>query len=146
MDKYLSPTLKNNTGKEVSLEELTQTPIIGLYFSASWCPPCQTFTKLLIPFYETVNEESKQFEVVLFPYDKEEEAAKAYFGKMPWLSVPLGHEKVKASADHFKVHGIPAFFILKSDGTVLSTDGRKDVSTLGEKALEKWRKTALESK
>ena len=142
MDTFLPPTLHNNSGTEVTLEQLTKTPIIGLYFSASWCPPCRSFTTLLIPFYEKVNEDKKNFEVILFPYDKDEEAAKAYFGKMPWLSVQMGHPIIQKAADHFKVQGIPAFFILKNDGTLLSSEGRKDVSTLGEKALEKWTKEA----
>lgn len=31
---------------------LSQASYVGIYFSASWCPPCQEFTRVLKPFYE----------------------------------------------------------------------------------------------
>ena len=131
-----------NGGEVVPVNKLVETKIIGLYFSASWCPPCKKFSELLIPFYETVNEKHKEFEVVLFPFDQNEDAAKKYFAHMPWLSVPFGNEHIKKTSAELKVNGIPAFFIYKHDGTLISSEGRKDVTTNGEQALKIWKEKA----
>ena len=33
--------------------------VIGLYFSAHWCPPCRNFTPKLSKFYEEANKNGK---------------------------------------------------------------------------------------
>ena len=59
--------------EECSVEEIKHThKYIALFFSASWCPPCQTFVRLLKEFYAEVNIESKLCEVVYVSLDKRE--------------------------------------------------------------------------
>ena len=38
--------------------------IVALYFSASWCGPCQQFTPLLKTFYTAIKRLGKPFEIV----------------------------------------------------------------------------------
>ena len=45
-------------------EALKGVETVGIYFSASWCPPCKTFTPKLIEFYNKVNENKKVFEII----------------------------------------------------------------------------------
>jgi nucleoredoxin len=76
----------------------------GIYFSASWCRPCQVFTSELVDYYNRINRlyphgdlsdasESKEgpgkknLEIVLVGLDKTQEKFDEYFAKMPWLSV-----------------------------------------------------------
>ena len=33
--------------------------LLGLYFSASWCPPCKTFSPLLMQFYNATAKDGK---------------------------------------------------------------------------------------
>jgi nucleoredoxin len=75
----------------------TKRSIVGLYFSASWCPPCKTFTPLLIDFYNVVNNENgltdkkqqqqQTLEIVFVSSDREERSFTNYYTKMPWLAM-----------------------------------------------------------
>ena len=74
----------------------TTKSIVGLYFSASWCPPCQTFTPLLIDFYNVINDKNgsnekqrqqETLEIVFVSSDREERSFTDYYTKMPWLVV-----------------------------------------------------------
>ncbi|MFN9909829.1 MAG: thioredoxin-like domain-containing protein [bacterium] len=35
-----------------------------LFFSAGWCPPCQTFLPKLVEFYNEINLETKILEII----------------------------------------------------------------------------------
>merc|ERR1712166_1299825 len=54
--------------------EAHEGKVIGLYFSAHWCPPCKTFTPLLVKTYEKLKAEGKEFEVVFVSSDKDKDA------------------------------------------------------------------------
>ena len=43
--------------KRVSAAALTEKPFVVLYFSASWCPPCQKFTPDLVKYYRDAGDE-----------------------------------------------------------------------------------------
>ena len=46
--------------------------IVGIYFSALWCPPCEQFLKDLIIFYENMKDSNSDFEIVFISSDKDE--------------------------------------------------------------------------
>lgn len=104
---------------------------IGLYFSASWCGPCQRFTPILAEVY---NELSRQgdFEVIFVSGDEDDEAFKGYFSKMPWLAVPFSDSETRDKLDElFKVMGIPHLVILDENGKVLSDGGVEIIREYG---------------
>lgn len=41
-----------------------ESQVIGIYFSAHWCPPCKKFTPLLIDAYNTLKERGEPFEIM----------------------------------------------------------------------------------
>ena len=44
--------------------------MVGLYFSAHWCPPCRGFTPRLAKEYERMKGEGKKIEIVFISSDK----------------------------------------------------------------------------
>ena len=111
--------------------------LVGIYFSAHWCPPCRGFTPVLADFYNKVNKDGKVFEVVFVSCDRSEDQFKEYFKEMPWLAVPFGDNARKTLPSEFSVSGIPKLSILKPDGTELNVDSRADV-TKGASSFETW--------
>ncbi len=51
MEKIFGKNLKNPDNDEFPLNKLEEIPFTLIYFSASFCPPSQFFTKLLLRFY-----------------------------------------------------------------------------------------------
>ena len=102
-------------------------PFLGVYFSAHWCPPCRGFTPKLINFYEVANKEKKQIEIVFVSADRSEADFNQYFGTMPWLAVPFGHDAIDNLNDAFEVEGIPYFLVFNSEGKVIDDKARTTV-------------------
>ena len=46
--------------------------VVGLFFSALWCPPCEQFLKDLLLFYENIKATQPDFEIVLISSDKDD--------------------------------------------------------------------------
>tara|TARA_B100001094_G_C18060585_1_gene734821 strand:- start:384 stop:911 length:528 start_codon:yes stop_codon:yes gene_type:complete len=133
----LPEDLLNAAGKVVSSETLSGK-YVGLYFSASWCPPCRTFTPKLVEFHKANKD---KFEVLLVSADNSEKAQANYMKTymMPWLAVK--HQSIAANllVKKMGVSGIPFLVILDPDGSVVTKDGRGDVDSMGSKAFLKWK-------
>jgi nucleoredoxin len=102
--------------------------VIGLYFSAEWCPPCQVFNPLLKQLHSSkqahfvATRSIPPFEVVLVSQCRNTRATKHYFSAMPWTA--MTHAKVSgkwglALQDKFGVTTIPALVLLDREGAVL---------------------------
>lgn len=63
--------------------------MLGLYFSAHWCPPCRSFTPKLVEVYNELQKSGKNFEIVFCSSDRDEEGFKEYYETMPWKCVPF---------------------------------------------------------
>ena len=69
---------------------------LGLYFSASWCPPCASFTPKLKEIVQKLREQDKNFEIIFISSDKDEDSFKKYSQDMDWLSVPFKEAATRA--------------------------------------------------
>ena len=138
----IKPKVSKPTGELLKDKEL-----IGLYFSASWCPPCKMFSPMLRKFYETHAKESK-LEIVYVSSDKNIPSFEDYYKTMPWLAVPTerGSAVVKQRlANTFGIMGIPALIIIDAKtGEFISAKGREEVSNSnddiakGKKVIQEW--------
>ncbi|KAK4779980.1 hypothetical protein SAY87_016086 [Trapa incisa] len=125
--------LLRNNGDQVKIDTL-KSKKLGLYFSASWCGPCQRFTPVLVEAYEDLGGKG-DFEVVFISSDRDYEAFNKYFSKMPWLAVPFTDpEKQKSLKTLFKVRGIPHLVIIDETGRVSSDEGVEIVREYGIEA------------
>lgn len=112
--------------------------LIGIYFSAHWCPPCRNFTPVLKGFYNEVNKNGKQLEIVFATCDRDTKQFTEYFNEMPWLTFPFQDPRVETLSDMFECQGIPYLVIIKPDGTLVSKKGRNDVGSNGIACFNKW--------
>jgi nucleoredoxin len=79
-------TFVDNKGGKFSFAERLAGKHVGLYFSASWCPPCQKFSPILSETYRKLAAAGKPFEIVFLSSDREKEAFDGYFGHLPFLA------------------------------------------------------------
>ncbi|KAK2974884.1 hypothetical protein RJ640_020799 [Escallonia rubra] len=126
------------TGSQVRISDL-QGKVLGIYFSANWYPPCQSFTQLLVDVYEQIKRTCSNFEIVFVSSDEDLDAFNEYHACMPWPAIPFPDlESKKALNRRFEVEGIPCLIILQpnSDGddTVLH-DGVELVYRYGVQAF-----------
>lgn len=93
VEVFTGRTLLNKDGDFVDPEEALRNKVVGIYFSAGWCPPCRDFTPILCDFYTELVEESEppaQFEIVFVSSDKSSDDMVEYYHDMhgDWLALP----------------------------------------------------------
>ncbi|CAE8597840.1 unnamed protein product [Polarella glacialis] len=129
LSKLLGDRLLTHAGNAVvTSEALAGSSAVGLYFSASWCPPCRGFTPTLVESYQK-SLFPKGFRCVLVSWDKDEQSFKDYHSKMPWLALPFEEsEKKEELGKLLGVRGIPALALLDAQGRTITTEGTQAVS------------------
>jgi nucleoredoxin len=131
----LGDVLVNNKGEEVKTSELSSKKgsVIGLYFSAHWCPPCRAFTPKLASVYNEIKKAGNDFEVVFVSSDSTDGDFKSYHGEMPWLAIPYENEDAKdACSEKFDVTGLPTFILLDGEsGDIITKSGRHPIEEFG---------------
>lgn len=138
----LPAVLHDAAGQEVDPAAL-KGKVVGLYFSAHWCPPCRAFTPSLVKFRN--EHAAENFEIVFVSLDKTAGDKAKYIKQMDmkWLTIPGASTKtVDALAQQFNISSIPALIILSPDGALITAQGREDVMMSSETALEKWKAKA----
>ncbi len=109
--------------------------VIGLSFSADWCPPCQAFNPLLKHLHSSkrahCDKKSRNilpFKVVLVSRCIDARATKHYFSAMPWTAMTHDEASGKKGLDllnKFGITTIPALVLLDGEGTVLCRDAQE---------------------
>lgn len=131
--------LLSNDGKKVKPETLSEKDVVGLYFSAHWCPPCRGFTPVLAKHYEeamTAKNKDTSFEIVFVSSDRDQGSFDEYRAEMPWIALDFAAAETadvkQALSTKYGVRGIPMLVFLNGKtGEVLSTEGRSIVSAHG---------------
>lgn len=102
-------------GKEkVNLQSaLRGKEVLGLYFSAHWCPPCRGFTPNLVAAYNDLKADNKPFEIIFCSSDSDDTSFQNYYDEMPWLALPFSEKDVKTSlSKKYGCKGIPYLVLL----------------------------------
>lgn len=104
---------KKVTGREkVPVKSIDgEGKVVGLYFSAFWCPPCRDFTPKLILWYKRLVGKlgPNKFEIVYITCDRNSENFDEHFDSMPWLTLSYSEGALQASlinvlTCHVRIH------------------------------------------
>lgn len=138
--KILGANIVNKQGAKVDIAKECAGKVVGLYFSAHWCPPCRGFTPALAEFY-TKHAGAKKLEIVFVSSDRDQKSFDDYFGSMPWLALGYDDREAKeALSGKYGVRGIPTFVLIDGDsGEVICQNARGNVSSDPEAATFPWK-------
>jgi nucleoredoxin len=136
--KLLGDSLVSQTGTVATSAALKDVDVLGLYFSAHWCPPCKAFTPKLCEKYTQLKEAGKKVELVFVSSDRNEKAFSEYHSSMNFLALPFDRRDEKGElSSMFGVSGIPTLvFVDAKTGKLITTEGREGIS--GSSFVEKF--------
>merc|ERR1719326_438491 len=120
-DEFMKPD-----GETVEIDELRGPgKVLGIYFSAHWCPPCKGFTPKLVECYNKLKAAGKPFEIIFVSSDRSTEEFTSYFQEMPWLAIPQGDKRKDKLSKLYDVEGIPTFVTIDADtGATINANAR----------------------
>ncbi|CAF0738922.1 unnamed protein product [Adineta steineri] len=127
--KFFDGNVHNKINKKIDFsDQKYKGKIIGLYFSAHWCPPCRAFTPKLVEFYKT-HRKDKNFEIIYISSDQDERTFDDYYKEMPWLKMDFKERKKREKLlKVFKVTGIPALILFDGDtGNIICTNAIEQI-------------------
>ncbi|XP_071146884.1 nucleoredoxin-like protein 2 [Mytilus edulis] len=132
--------LSEGKPEEVDAFKSIENKVIGLYFAADWCIPCQEFTFLLKQTYEELKERISPFEIVFVSFDKKIDDMKTFFSEKhgDWLSVPYKDPLVDVLKSKYEIKAIPKLIIIRDNGTIITEKGRKDIQDKGIICFRGW--------
>ena len=142
MDALIGNAFKTKTGMITLQELLDNCSVLGVYFSAHWCPPCKAFTPVLAEFYNQANANGKKIEIIFGTCDKSESEFESYYNDMPWAAIPHGDAHISGMMQKFGITGIPHLMIMKKDGTVIVENARNEVQSQGPGIVTTWEQKA----
>lgn len=141
METLLGSTLLTNVKAPAKKTKdlLKGKDLVLLYFSASWCSPCKTFSPILAQFYKAIAKDAK-IEIVYISSDRSVEDFDSYYGTMPWLSIPLvqGSAQIKNKLSQtLRIAGIPTLVVLDAKtGQFITGLAREEVTAVGGNKIE----------
>ncbi|XP_041358645.1 nucleoredoxin-like protein 2 [Gigantopelta aegis] len=120
--------------------EALQDKVVALYFSASWCPPCRQFTPMLCELFAEAQNRHLPFQVVFVSLDREHEDMEKYFIEKhgDWLLIPFDDPAQESLINKYSIRNIPKLVVIRSNGEVITMNGRKDVQDKGIVCLRNW--------
>jgi nucleoredoxin len=102
--------------------------LLLLYFSASWCPPCKTFSPILKEFYSVVKDIAS-LELIYVGSDRTLEEFDKFYSTMPWLAIGSEGVQIKKDlASKLQITGIPTVIVLDAKtGLFITNSARNEI-------------------
>lgn len=130
MEALLGASLRSKSrgGSVPTSSALAGARFVLVYCSASWCPPCRSFTPMLSDFF-TASAARRKAAIVLLSCDRDDASFQAYWKKMPW-DFGLSPEDAAGQAlmARFGVKGIPALLVFSASGALVTAGGVEGLS------------------
>ena len=97
MASLLPATIINAKGDSVPSSSLAGK-VLGLYFSAHWCPPCRGFTPKLVEWFANFkarHAKKDQLELVFVSSDRDQASFDEYHHEMNFHALPFADRDAK---------------------------------------------------
>ena len=120
----------------IQTSTLSHHPIIALYFTASYCPPCKIFTPQLVEF-----EKKYKIPVIIISRDKTQQAYDEYRAQQPnhyAVDYKLISRRSEC-AEKFNIKTIPSLIILDNNCDIITSNGRNEIEVNPQLAITKWK-------
>jgi thiol-disulfide isomerase/thioredoxin len=98
----------------------SETKVVGLLYSASYCKWCKDFMPLVKEIYPYL----KDIEILFVGSDKTEETFIEYSKDHPWSTIPYNDPMRVKARSLYDVTTIPALVFVKPDGSMIEPNGR----------------------
>ena len=141
LQKFIPDTLLKNDGN-IEKSQVFEAPLIGLYFSALWCPPCVGFSPLMLDFYKKANKNGKNIEIIFCSLDEDDDDFKQYLQKLPFPAIDYNDSVLDDLSSAFEVETIPVLIIFDKNGHLIELNGRAAIQGKDkvdpEENIKKW--------
>jgi nucleoredoxin len=137
MESIFGSTLVNKKSS-IQTSSLNSVPLVLIFASASWCPPCRQFFPNLVSFYNTANHSSKRIEIIWLSLDRTPDDFNSIKKNIPWVAVPYETQQIERILGRYDIEIIPKLYLLNRDGSIAHTECRQDIITKGQEALNEW--------
>jgi len=126
--KLFGDEILTKDGK-IATKDLCEKDVLGVYFSAHWCPPCRRFTPRLAEAYNNLKKKGKSIEIVFVSSDSTQADFERYYKEMPWVALPYSLRELKSKlSSKFDVKGIPRLLLIDpKTGNVTNPEANQDV-------------------
>ena len=141
LEELFGKKILDHRKKKVDVSVLADKKLIGIYFSAHWCPYCVKLTPKLIAFRAKLLEQNKSFEVVFVSADSSKSDMYRYMkkAKMPWYVVPYKNKYAKKLMKRYSIKGLPTLVIINAKGQTVFPNGTGYVSSwTPERSYKFW--------
>lgn len=139
----------DNESNVLTASEALDGKVVGIYFSAHWCPPCRSFTPRLAEKYKEIIKAGHPFEIVFVSSDRSEDECMKYFQEMPWKLLDYKARDIKDNLSQpligFGVQGIPTLVLLDENGELITKDGRSAIMTTPFEKFKTFESDKLEA-
>ncbi|XP_003795069.1 nucleoredoxin-like protein 2 [Otolemur garnettii] len=135
--------LVTREGAAVEAEAALQNKVVALYFAAGRCAPSHDFTPLLCDFYTALVGEARRpapFEVVFVSADGSAEEMQDFMLELhgSWLALPFHDPYRHELRKRYNITAIPKLVIVKQNGEVITSKGRKQIREWGLACFQNW--------